>query len=523
MKRLAAWWDLYLNSGNRHFSTATEIKHNRVLNLLFSLTFTANAFLIAAELVIFAILLQRDFEKYLSYFWPFAIINVLHPLLITAIIVLKNRYGTFSVTYMSTVIYTSYCVVLSAYLGEQVGIHLILLVVIPIVFIMYDYGRWKEIAIHSAIMSTGLATSLIFYRTMPPLYPLPQDIAHVAGFLCYFAAIALLAIYSIFNWKQVHLTERLLADEKLQVEGLLRETIPRLERAEAKYRHLVDDSADLIFQMDEDGKILSMNKTSRFLLGFDPANLEGSTLYDLITDAGDGDPELNRSIARARVREFLESKAIIHFRTTLRKTDPGEVLDADVTLQKNLIQRKIEILGKISRPQEDIAQRFLEKEKGRYIIGNNVTHAEVLSQKLTERLSRYLPIPVLNAIRICFREVLINAIEHGNLGISFDEKTSAIENGDYMQFLLARQKDKAYANRRVYVDYLINENVLMFRVTDEGNGFDHRAFLDRTASDESFAMLEHGRGLLMTRNVFDSVVFNDKGNQVIMSKRITPQ
>jgi PAS domain-containing protein len=349
---------------------------------------------------------------------------------------------------------------------------------------------------------------------------LPQDIAQVAGFLCYFAAIALLFIYSIFNWKQVHLTEKLLAEEKLQVEALLGETIPKLEIAEAKYRHLVDDSADLIFQMDEDGMILSMNKTSRFMLGFNPEEMVGRTLYEFVTDAAEGDPELNRNIVRSRVREFLDSKGIIHFRTTLRKKHLYEPLDVDITLQKNLIQRRIEILGKVSRPQEDIAQRFLQKEKGRYVIGNNVTHAEVLSQRLTERLARYFPTPVLNTIRICFREILINAIEHGNLGITFDEKTRAIESGDYMEYLLARQANPVYADRRVYIDYLINERVLMFRVTDEGDGFDHRAFLGRAANDEYLAMLEHGRGIIMTKNVFDSLVFNDKGNQVIMSKKI---
>lgn len=45
-------------------------------------------------------------------------------------------------------------------------------------------------------------------------------------------------------------------------------------------------------------------------------------------------------------------------------------------------------------------------------------------QKICERLNRYFSYPVVNTIRICFREILINAIEHGNLGITFDEKTA---------------------------------------------------------------------------------------------------
>ncbi len=520
MQRFSVLWEAYLNSGSRHFKTATELKHNRVLNLLFSLTFLANAYLVVAELVVLAILLHRDFDRYISYFWPFAIINLAFSLLIPVIIVLKNRYGTFSVTYLSTFIYTLYCLILSVFLGERIGIHLILLVVMPIVFIMYDFGRWKEISIHTLIMTSGLAGSLVAYRLFPPIFPLPEDITTIGGYLCWVAALSLLSIYSTYNWRQVHLTERQLAEEKSHTENLLRETIPRLEIAEAKYRHLVDDSSDMIFQMNESGEILSMNKTALTLLGFNPEEMIGKPLYDFVPDGLEGDIELNRNIVREHVRQFLEENTLVSFRTTLRKKHMYEPVDVHVTLQKNLIHWQVEIVGKASRIQEDVSQRFLEKEKGQYVITNNVTHAEILSQKICERLSRYFTLPVVNTIRICFREILINAIEHGNLGITFDEKTEAIDSGDYMEFLVSRQKDPKFAGRRVRVDYLINDKVLMFRITDEGSGFDHHSFINRAENDEYMAMLEHGRGIIMTRNVFDSVVYNEQGNQVILTKRI---
>jgi PAS domain-containing protein len=520
MQRLSDLWEAYLNSGSRHFTTATELKHNRVLNLLYALSFFANVFLIVAELAVFAILLQRDFDRYISYFWPFAAINAVFPLLMGAVLYMKNKYGTFRVTYLSTLFYTVYCTLLSVFLGERIGIHLILLTVMPIVYVMYDFGRWKEISIHTAIMAVGLVTALASYRLSPPVYPIPDDLTTVGGYLCWGAAIALLFGYSTYNWKQVHLTERQLANEKAQTEGLLRETIPRLEIAEAKYRHLVDDSSDMIFQMNETGEILSMNKTAHALLGFAPEEMVGRRLYDFVPDGLEGDIELNRNIVREHVRLFLEEKTLVNFRTTLRKKHMYEPVDLSVTLQKNLIHWQVEILGKASRLQEDVSQRFLEKEKGQYRITNNVTHAEILSQKICERLNRYFSYPVVNTIRICFREILINAIEHGNLGITFDEKTRAIENGDYMDFLISRQKDARFARRGVLVDYLINGKVLMFRVTDEGDGFDHSSFITRAENDEYMAMLEHGRGIIMTRNVFDSVVFNEKGNQVILTKRI---
>ena len=379
MQRLSDLWEAYLNSGSRHFTTATELKHNRVLNLLYALSFFANVFLIVAELAVFAILLQRDFDRYISYFWPFAAINAVFPLLMGAVLYMKNKYGTFRITYLSTLFYTVYCTLLSVFLGERIGIHLILLTVMPIVYVMYDFGRWKEISIHTAIMAVGLVTALASYRLSPPVYPIPDDLTTVGGYLCWGAAIALLFGYSTYNWKQVHLTERQLANEKAQTEGLLRETIPRLEIAEAKYRHLVDDSSDMIFQMNETGEILSMNKTAHALLGFAPEEMVGRRLYDI---------ELNRNIVREHVRLFLEEKTLVNFRTTLRKKHMYEPVDLSVTLQKNLIHWQVEILGKASRLQEDVSQRFLEKEKGQYRITNNVTHAEILSQKICERLNR---------------------------------------------------------------------------------------------------------------------------------------
>lgn len=520
MKRPGELWKAYINSGSHHFSKASDLKRNRVLNLLLSLNFIALAYLVIVELSFFAVLLSRDRQRYLGYFIPFAVINILYPAVIFSIIWLKNHYGTFKVTYFSTLTYTIYTVILCIFLGEKLSIHLVLLGVLPIVFTMYDFGRWKEIFIHSFIMLGGIAAALAAYRIQPPLYPLPDDLAEIGGYLCWGGTAMLIFIYSIFNWHQVSLTENLLAEEKEHSESLLKETIPRLEIAEAKYRHLVDDSSDLILQMDQDGKILSMNKTARALLGFSPEEMLGRTIYDFVPDGFEGDPELNRNIVREQVREFLESQTLASFRTTLRKKHMYEPVDVQVSLQKNLVHWNVEIVGKISRINEDVSQRFLEKEKGSYVITNNVTHAEVLSQRLSERLVRYFPATVVNTIRICFREILINAIEHGNLGISFDEKSRAIENSDYMEFLLARQKDPRYSGKRVTVDYLINGKVLMFRITDQGLGFDHRSFLERAKNDPYLAMLEHGRGIIMTRNVFDSVVFNDEGNQVILTKRI---
>ena len=61
----------------------------------------------------------------------------------------------------------------------------------------------------------------------------------------------------------------------------------------------------------------------------------------------------------------------------------------------------------------------------------------------------------------------------------------------------------------------------MFRVTDRGSGFDHRAFLD-SLDDRADHPLQHGRGLMMAVNAFDLVKYNERGNEVTLIKRFVP-
>ncbi|HRP69183.1 MAG TPA: ATP-binding protein [Turneriella sp.] len=520
LAQMKSLWLRYLNSGSRHFSTPTDLKLNRVLNLLFSLHYFAGGFLIVTEIVVLIILLNRDFDKYIQYALPFFTLNVVHFVSVAIVIYAKNRWGNFQVSFISDAIYTAYCITLSVFLGETVAIHIILLSVLPVVFTVFNYGRWKEALLHAAFISVGIALSLMSYRLIPPLYPLPPDIAQVSGYLAYAVGIILIFIYSTYNWKQVYDTEQQLEHEKNYTHSLLNEAIPKLEMAEANYRYLIENSSDMIFQMNAEGQFLSMNKTSRDILSFLPEEMIGKSLFDFIAEMTEGKEHMDNRFVHKHLQQLIDGKKIVSFKMTLRKKHMQELVVTQVTLHKPDFSHTNEFLGKISRLEQDITRQFIEREKGRYSIGNNITYAEALSQKLAEKLWKYFDSSTINTIRICLREILVNAIEHGNLAISFQDKSRIIAQHDYMEFLFERQKDSKYASRRVHVDFLINQYALFFRVTDEGDGFDHRTFLERAARISREDMLEHGRGILMTRNAFDSVTYNDKGNQVILTKQI---
>ena len=119
------------------------------------------------------------------------------------------------------------------------------------------------------------------------------------------------------------------------------------------------------------------------------------------------------------------------------------------------------------------------------------------------------------------REIIINAIEHGNLNISFEEKSKATNDGNYLEFVLSRQKDPNYKDKKVTIEFLLNSNKVMYKIEDEGNGFNYREIIQKIQNTVDEDMLAHGRGLRMAFNIFDEVKFNKKGNQVLLVKHFT--
>jgi anti-sigma regulatory factor (Ser/Thr protein kinase) len=121
-------------------------------------------------------------------------------------------------------------------------------------------------------------------------------------------------------------------------------------------------------------------------------------------------------------------------------------------------------------------------------------------------------------MRIALREILINAIEHGNLGITFEEKTRAIIEDTYFKLIEQRRADPRYGSRKVKIEFIIDGDKAAYKITDQGDGFDVEKHHQRVAQANE-ELLAHGRGILMTKNAFDKVTYNGKGNQVVLVKK----
>jgi len=110
-------------------------------------------------------------------------------------------------------------------------------------------------------------------------------------------------------------------------------------------------------------------------------------------------------------------------------------------------------------------------------------------------------------------EVLMNAVEHGNLQISYEEKSQLDENGQLDAEIERRQSLPEFASKLVEVAFVRQETGVQITITDQGVGFDWQSYL---TIDENRAFDSHGRGIAMAKLIsFDALEYRGVGNQVV--------
>lgn len=124
-------------------------------------------------------------------------------------------------------------------------------------------------------------------------------------------------------------------------------------------------------------------------------------------------------------------------------------------------------------------------------------------------------------LRLALYEMLVNAMEHGNLEIDYEMKKNLLEEVmDYQRFLTDRANKEPYRNRKVRVTYRYNKKSIEFNITDEGKGFD----VSKVPNPHSSENLErlNGRGIFISRVNMTRVTYNDVGNSVTLYKELLP-
>ncbi len=162
--------------------------------------------------------------------------------------------------------------------------------------------------------------------------------------------------------------------------------------------------------------------------------------------------------------------------------------------------------------------RYREAEQAiwNYKAINTLVHATFKVQSLHDvqpvasLIANECPNPRLAAVGIS--EILINAIEHGNLGITYAEKTALHEKEDWLNEIERRLNLPENKNKHVTVVFSKTDGHINIRITDRGDGFDWREF---QTLDSARVFDNHGRGIIMARNLaFEDMIYHGKGNDV---------
>ncbi len=110
-------------------------------------------------------------------------------------------------------------------------------------------------------------------------------------------------------------------------------------------------------------------------------------------------------------------------------------------------------------------------------------------------------------------ELMINAIEHGNLAITYEEKSVLNASGEWEQEVEKRlaQAENTEKFARIQFNNHQHEGIQII-ITDQGQGFDWQNYLD-FAPDR--AMDNHGRGIAMANKLsFNHIEYKGNGNEV---------
>lgn len=148
----------------------------------------------------------------------------------------------------------------------------------------------------------------------------------------------------------------------------------------------------------------------------------------------------------------------------------------------------------------------------------DVEKVQGVVNQLLVGIEEHLCTKLRNDLALGIHEMVLNAVEHGNLGITSEEKSAALEDQTFGALVRNLLSVPELASRSVTVEYEFDGEIARYRIIDEGAGFEWSRFLERDEPEDLLA--SNGRGILISRYIFDRIEYNETGNEVFVEKRI---
>jgi anti-sigma regulatory factor (Ser/Thr protein kinase) len=124
--------------------------------------------------------------------------------------------------------------------------------------------------------------------------------------------------------------------------------------------------------------------------------------------------------------------------------------------------------------------------------------------------------PEKKLLRLGLSELFINAVEHGNLGISGGQKQALKRKGRWLEEIETRLSQKGYADKYVRLRFSRDDKEIHLSLLDEGKGFDWREMLGLTLKQKGAEIA--GRGILIAKKSgLNTLEYLGSGNELTCS------
>ncbi len=167
--------------------------------------------------------------------------------------------------------------------------------------------------------------------------------------------------------------------------------------------------------------------------------------------------------------------------------------------------------------QRELSDKLVEKLSGSFEIDNDIMAVPSYTNLIAITLANqgYVDDEMKINTNISLSELIINGIEHGNCKITYREKAEYIQNGGSIYELIAEKcKNPEIAKKRVVLEYEIHPDHSVFKIRDEGDGFDVKRYHEWIQKKNPYSLL--GRGILMARGFSKKLAYNNKGNEATL-------
>jgi len=155
-------------------------------------------------------------------------------------------------------------------------------------------------------------------------------------------------------------------------------------------------------------------------------------------------------------------------------------------------------------------------------LGNQPAIVSRVVDRLMQETEGRIPAADRLSTHLGLLEIIMNAIEHGNLGITYSEKSEALEgsSADWPNLVKSRMLELPYKNRSVLIQFQMDSECCEWIITDEGDGFDWEKVPD--PNDPENLLAANGRGIMLARLSFDDLTYLGQGSQVMLRKNLSP-